>query len=253
MTKAFAVLSVVALVACSRGGGTVSGPTDTTEPSEQTIISTTTFVAPADEGGGPGPTSVVCQGYPAVCTFTTTMPHKVRAVCTTPGKHDNLGSWSSFVKTGDTVTPLDICTPPSASCEPVTVRRQIDFSAGQGEHIGHLSNYPITFPAGECEPEPEPSPDPEPECDSPLPAEGDHSPISGLTNPASECGHFGAPVAPPTMFLIYKAANDCYWISHTDIADAGDTIPGFCPQADGPRQISHETECGCPAPRSSQR
>jgi len=145
------VLSLAATVVLQQscgGSGSVSGPSETPESvatvpagsgsgGSQTLAPEPT----PTPGGGPGPVSVSCNGA-GVCTFSVegNVPHKVSAVCTRIGQHNDWGSWADTINTGSTVSVYDICDPVKIGidlCEGGEQKVQVDFTAGAGEHIGH--------------------------------------------------------------------------------------------------------------------
>jgi len=140
---------------------TMPDPVVVSTPAPQQVTPVVITPEPSpDPGGGPGPTSVVCDAA-GTCTFTTTIPHHVSAVCTSPLHTNDWGSWNAVVKTGDTVSVYSICDPVKIGvdlCEGGERKVQVDFTAGQGEHIGHwgLGGQKLVYAPDEqyCECEP---------------------------------------------------------------------------------------------------
>lgn len=160
MRKILIVSLLFTALACSKSSS-VTGPDPIDNSSDSPAITTTPtpseeFVVPEEPSKNPGPTSVNCQG--GVCTFTSTGPHWISAACTAVLQTNDWGRWRKIVNTGDSVTPYDICDPVKIGidlCEGGSVSVQIDFTAGQGEHIGHLITK-LTYAPNEeyCECEP---------------------------------------------------------------------------------------------------
>ncbi len=155
MIALWAIVATVALfvtyeMACDTNGPTAP-PLPVTE-SVAPVVASSTPAPAATPASTPtperarGPVSVVCQG--GACKFSNTegATHVVLAECTKAGLHNDWGSISVKVPHGtDTasVTPYDVCDVAKMGvsklrCADETRNVQLDFTAGQGEHIGHL-------------------------------------------------------------------------------------------------------------------
>ena len=144
-----AACAALTLVACG-GGDTVTGPLPTTHqpvvsnPAPSTSTPTVVADPTPEPGGGPGVVSVNCQADGCHLSNAGQAPHSVTIACTEPLQTDPVyGLTKVTVPVGsDTliIGPKSVCDKdlPEVRCEDVTRDVQIDFTAGAGEHIGHL-------------------------------------------------------------------------------------------------------------------
>jgi hypothetical protein len=143
---AFAVLS---FVACNEGD-TVVGPSEPSvkAPAPVPVVTTTSTpqVAPPGSESSSGPVSVYCEGQTCTLSNSADVFRKVNVQCTRKLDTNDWGSLNLTVPPGkDTasVNAYDVCSKekmevPETRCEPEKRNVQLDFTAGEGEHVGHL-------------------------------------------------------------------------------------------------------------------
>ncbi len=93
-----------------------------------------------------GPVSVVCGAASCMFSNSANVKHGILAQCTRPLQTNDWGSLGISVPPGEntaSVTPYEICNTEKMGvteirCSDVNREVQLDFTAGAGEHIGHL-------------------------------------------------------------------------------------------------------------------